>query len=86
MAPVGWHFGSLWAFDKHRVGKHAYLYLEGLDMIPPREDGRRCLDVGELEGQGWVEDRWGRWRTPSKVPFSGWQKRPGAPATPSPDS
>jgi hypothetical protein len=41
-------FGSVLAFDTHRVGKHAYTYLEGVQMNPPREDGRRCLDSDEM--------------------------------------
>ena len=30
-------FGAIAAFDRHRVGKHAYLYSED------HPDGRRCL-------------------------------------------
>ena len=60
-------FGSVSAFDAHRVGKHAYTYLEGLDMTPSREDGRRCLDEVELAGLGWRRDSNGRWRTPARV-------------------
>ena len=36
-------FNSDGGFDAHRVGKHAYTFLEGMRMEPPREDGRRCL-------------------------------------------
>ena len=50
----GLDFGSLGAFDAHRVGKHAYTSTEGLAMDPPREDGRRCLHVWELEAQGFA--------------------------------
>lgn len=42
-------FSSVRAFDAHRVGVHAYTYAEGLRMRPPRENGRRCLTVAELE-------------------------------------
>jgi len=35
-------------FDKHRIGKHAYLYQEGLKFDPPVEDGRRCMDDEEM--------------------------------------
>ena len=51
-------FGSVTAFDAHRVGKHEYVYdLE-------HEDGRRCLAVDELLDSGWARDQHGRWRTP----------------------
>lgn len=63
-------FGSVSAFDGHRTGKHAYTYVEGYDLEPRREDGRRCLDSAELEAKGWAVDAHGRWRTPAKVPFS----------------
>jgi hypothetical protein len=63
-------FGSAGAFDAHRVGKHAYTYSEGIAMVPMREDGRRCLSVAEIREAGWGQDRFGRWRQPSKVPFS----------------
>jgi hypothetical protein len=46
----GKDFGSVGAFDAHRVGKHEYLFAEGLKMNPPREDGRRCLDTEEMTG------------------------------------
>ena len=59
----GSDFGSVHAFDSHRVGKHTHTYLEGLDMSPSREDGRRCLDGGEMEDVGWARDQHGRWRT-----------------------
>lgn len=42
-------FGSVAAFDRHRVGVHAYTFSEGMRMVPPRDDGRRCLDVSEIE-------------------------------------
>ena len=38
----GENFGSVAAFDAHRVGKHAY------DYSPQRPDGRRCLSVKEV--------------------------------------
>lgn len=41
-------FGSVAAFDAHRVGKHAYTFKEGLYFNPPVEDGRRCLDIEEM--------------------------------------
>lgn len=42
-------FGSTAAFDQHRVGSHDYTSTEGLNMSPPREDGRRCLSTREIE-------------------------------------
>lgn len=57
----GQDFGSLVAFDKHRVGKHAYTYDEALAMVPPRDDGRRCLSLAELGNTGFVRNSYGRW-------------------------
>ena len=54
-------FASTAAFDRHRVGRHAYLFAEGLSLVPPREDGRRCLDGDEMAGVGMVLDVRGRW-------------------------
>lgn len=48
------------AFDRHRVGAHAFTFTEGLDLDPPREDGRRCLDEAEMFERGM--DPRGRWR------------------------
>lgn len=48
-------FGSLGAFDAHRVGKHEY------DWSLDKPDGRRCLDVDD-QGAGWHQDKAGRWR------------------------
>lgn len=45
----GIDFGSVAAFDRHRVGVHAYSLRDGLKMDPPREDGRRCLSAREIE-------------------------------------
>lgn len=56
------HFGSTGAFDEHRIGSCAYTYAEGLDMDPPREDGRRCLDPTELREHGWYKNGLGHWR------------------------
>ena len=41
-------FGSVSAFDRHRVGVHAYSLAEGLRRVPAVEDGRRCLDAREI--------------------------------------
>jgi hypothetical protein len=54
-------FAGVDAFDKHRVGKHAFTYSEGLAMNPPREDGRRCLDADEMSGAGMELDNRERW-------------------------
>jgi hypothetical protein len=54
-------FGSVTAFDRHRIGKHDYTFLEGMRMEPAREDGRRCMDVEELEASGFVRNSRGRW-------------------------
>lgn len=48
-------FSSVSAFDRHRVGTHAYLYGPG------REDGRRCIPVDELEATGFRQNARGRW-------------------------
>ncbi len=42
-------FGSVSAFDRHRVGVHEYTFAQGAKMEPPRYDGRRCLSVSEME-------------------------------------
>ena len=57
-------FGSRSAFDKHRVGRHEYLFSI---HDPSRFDGRRCLSVLELKAMGWNRDRHGRWRTPPRA-------------------
>lgn len=62
----GQDFGSVAAFDEHRVGEHDYLFSEGVQMEPPRYDGRRCLDVSEMEARGFHRDRWNRWALPAE--------------------
>jgi hypothetical protein len=61
-------FGSVGLFDGHRVGRHAYTFAEGMDMRPPVEDGRRCLDVDEMGGAGWRLNGRGRWIDPARDP------------------
>ena len=39
-------FTSTTLFDRHRVGTYEYTLEQGLELDPPREDGRRCLDSG----------------------------------------
>lgn len=58
----GLDFGSVSAFDAHRVGKHAYTFEQGL--VSGRVDGRRCLTADELLGHRWTRDSRGRWRRP----------------------
>ena len=57
----GEDFGSVELFDRHRVGRHAFTFSEGLKLDPPREDGRRCLDADEMRERGWCVDARGRW-------------------------
>lgn len=57
----GEDFTGVTLFDAHRVGKHAYTFAEGARMDPPREDGRRCLAVAEMEERGWKRNARGRW-------------------------
>jgi hypothetical protein len=73
-------FGSVSAFDTHRTGKHAYTYLEGLDMDPSKEDGRRCLDEGELTALGWRRDNHGRWRQAAPKASVRFRERPNSPS------
>ena len=58
------NFGSVYAFDSHRIGTHEYLFSPD---DPSRLDGRRCRAVIELKALGWNKDVQGRWRTPAKV-------------------
>lgn len=62
----GEDFGGVTAFDLHRVGKHDYTYEEGLQMSPPREDGRRCLSREEMVERKLKLDAYGRWRAPGR--------------------
>ena len=55
-------FASISAFDRHRTGVHEYLYAEGLELGV--EDGRRCLDAGEMNDLGMDVDGAGRWHFP----------------------
>lgn len=53
----GENFGSVQSFDRHRVGKHEYTFMEGLSREPSLEDGRRCLDLDEMAS---LRDKQGR--------------------------
>lgn len=66
-SPCGRDFASVGAFDRHRVGRHAYSFTQGLQLEPPREDGRRCLDLEEMSARGFERDRRGRWRDPKSI-------------------
>lgn len=60
-------FGSVSAFDAHRVGKHEYTSTEGLRMSPPRDDGRRCLSVHEMEHGRFTRNKYGAWSLSSDL-------------------
>lgn len=60
-------FASVEAFDRHRVGVHEYTFTEGLDRDPPVEDGRRCLDAGEMREASMSVNGRGRWQIDSRV-------------------
>jgi hypothetical protein len=62
----GLAFSSLEIFDRHRIGRHAYSYADGLNLDPALEDGRRCLDENEMLARGWVRDGRGRWTDPAR--------------------
>ena len=52
----GEDFGSVTAFDAHRVGNHGYLYSED------QPKGRRCLSVDEIEAfEAFARNSYGRW-------------------------
>jgi hypothetical protein len=58
----GQDFSGIKTFDRHRVGKHEYLWS------PAREDGRRCLDPVEMRLLGLTLNERGRWSDPSQHP------------------
>jgi hypothetical protein len=51
----GEDFGSVRAFDTHRLGRHEYLYSDD------QPDGRRCLSIEELSVKGFVKNSADRW-------------------------
>lgn len=55
----GEDFGSVSAFDAHRVGKHECTFST------TRLCGRRCLTTNDLLERHWTRDGHGRWRRPS---------------------
>lgn len=57
-------FGSVAAFDAHRVGKYLEKgrseYTGSIEDWTPSK-GRRCLSIPELEERGFVLNQRGRW-------------------------
>jgi hypothetical protein len=60
-------FASVAAFDRHRAGSHVYTLAEGLELDPPQENGRRCLDADEMLSAGMAPDVRGRWTITADV-------------------
>lgn len=52
-------FSSVTNFDRHRVGVHDY------DYSTEKPDGRRCLDVDEIQALGLVLNEKARWSDPA---------------------
>jgi hypothetical protein len=63
----GQDFTSTQLFDAHRKGVYEYTLEQGLRLDPPREDGRRCLDIDEMKAKGWELNDRGRWLDPVRV-------------------
>lgn len=68
----GRDFGSVKAFDKHRVGDYPqtgpadYLDRMRVGLIPDHDEwdrsmGRRCLDEAEMRAAGFAQNSSGRW-------------------------
>jgi hypothetical protein len=57
----GCDFASVSGFDRHRAGSYEYTFSKGLELDPPQEDGRRCLDADEMTDAGMAPDVRGRW-------------------------
>jgi hypothetical protein len=70
----GQDFGGVELFDRHRVGRHAYTFSEGLEM--GLEDGRRCLDRQEMESAGWRLNARNRWTDPARNPAGRLRPKP----------
>ena len=66
----GQDFTSTSLFDRHRVGRCEYTVEQGLELDPPCEDGRRCLDVDEMNAKGWELNDRGRWLDPVRLQAS----------------
>jgi hypothetical protein len=63
----GCDFASVAAFDRHRTGVYVYTHAEGLELVPSRDDGRRCLDDDEMLEAGMAPDVRGRWTIAADV-------------------
>lgn len=63
----GHDFAAVDGFDRHRVGRHDFLYEEGLRMLPPRTAGRRCLSAEEMTAGGMSLNARGRWQIDAAV-------------------
>jgi hypothetical protein len=61
----GQDFGSVQAFDLHRIGDHAQLWS------PEHPNGRRCLSISELEQRGFRRNTRGRWSKSSYLTGEG---------------
>lgn len=71
----GKDFTSVEYFDRHRVGRHEYVFRA---TDPDTHDGRRCLSEHELRTEfddpirektivmGWEQDTQGRWYDPAR--------------------
>jgi hypothetical protein len=70
----GQDFGSIELFDRHRIGRHAYDFIEGLEM--GLEDGRRCLDPTEMQSLGWRLNSRRRWSDPARNPANRLRPKP----------
>jgi hypothetical protein len=46
---------------------YVYTHAEGLELVPSRDDGRRCLDDGEMLKAGMAPDVQGRWTIAADV-------------------
>lgn len=62
----GQDFSSVGLFDRHRTGRHAYTFAEGLRMDPPVDDGRRCLDLSDMRSLWWEPNERGAWHDPER--------------------
>jgi hypothetical protein len=63
----GEDFGSVGAFDRHRIGdfpQKGPAEYTGPVGVWTSKRGRRCLTVAELVERGWTRDGRGRWRQP----------------------
>jgi len=66
----GQDFGSLTAFDRHRVGKYPQKgpseWTPAMGEWTP-EKGRRCLDEEEMSAKGLIRSKRGTWSIQSSL-------------------